>query len=87
MDPPLAKPPEMVLMVPRRGGSAGVMSVRASSGSWLVGWAGRLSRRESCGGRLWSDRGGWRDREEEEWSSLRMKRRKWPARTSSSILS
>jgi len=33
VDPPLAKPPEMVLMVPCRGGSAGVMSVRASSGS------------------------------------------------------
>ena len=39
MDIPLAKPPEMVLMVPRRGGSVGVMSVRAGSGSWL----GRLS--------------------------------------------
>jgi len=33
VDPPLAKPPEMALMVPRRGGSAGVMSVRADSGS------------------------------------------------------
>jgi len=44
VDPPLAKPPEMVLMVPRRGGvSAGVMSVQAGSGSWLVGWVGRLS--------------------------------------------
>ena len=43
MDPPLAKPPEMVLMVPRRGGLAGVMLVRAGSGSWLVGCAGRLS--------------------------------------------
>jgi len=43
VDPPLAKPPEMVLMVPRRIGSAGDMSVRAGSGSWLVGWAGRLS--------------------------------------------
>jgi len=48
VDPPLAKPPEMVLMVPRRGGSAGVMSVRAGSGAWLAGWAGRL----------WSERGG-----------------------------
>jgi len=64
VDPPLAKPLEMVLIVPRRGGSAGVMSVRAGWGSWLAGWAGRLSWRKSCGGRLWSDRGGWRDREE-----------------------
>jgi len=55
VDPPLAKPPEMVLMVPRRGGSAGVISVRADSGSWLGGWAGRLSSQESCGGHLWSD--------------------------------
>ena len=30
---------------------------------------------------------GWWDREEEECSSLRMKRRKWPTRTSFSILS
>jgi len=29
VDPPLAKPPEMVLIVPRRGGSVGVTSVRA----------------------------------------------------------
>jgi len=43
VDPPLTKPPEMVLMVPRRGESAEVISVRAGSGSWLVGWAGRLS--------------------------------------------
>jgi len=64
VDPPLAKPLEMVLIVPRRGGSAGVMSVGAGWGSWLAGWAGRLSWRKSCGGRLWSDRGGWRDREE-----------------------
>jgi len=63
VDPPLAKPPEMVLIVPRRGGSAGVTSVRAGWGSWLVGWLGRLSWRESWGGRLWSERGGWRDRE------------------------
>jgi len=42
VDPPLVKPPEMVLIVPRRGGSAGVMSVRADWGSWLAGWAGRL---------------------------------------------
>jgi len=59
VDPSPAKPPEMLLIVPRRGGS-----VRAGWGSWLAGWAGRLSWRESCGGRLWSDRGGWRDREE-----------------------
>jgi len=37
------KPPEMVLIVPRRGGSAGVMSVRPGWGSWLGGGAGRLS--------------------------------------------
>jgi len=43
VDSPLAKPPEMVLMVPRRGGSVGVMLVRAGLGSWLVGWLGRLS--------------------------------------------
>jgi len=55
VDPPLAKPPEMVLMVPRRGGSVGVMSVWAGWGSRMVGWAGRLSWQESCGGRLWSD--------------------------------
>jgi len=61
------------------------MSIQAGWGSWLAGWAGRLSWRGSCAGRLWSDRGGWRDRE--EWSSLRMKRQKWPARTNSSILS
>jgi len=61
------------------------MSVRAGWGSWLAGWVGRLSWRGSCVGRLWLDRGGWLDRE--GWSSLRMKRRKWPAQTSSSILS
>jgi len=33
VEPPLAKPPEMVLMVPRKGVSAGVMSVWAGSGS------------------------------------------------------
>jgi len=33
VEPPLAKPPEMVLMVPRKGGSAGVLSMRAGSGS------------------------------------------------------
>jgi len=33
VDPPLEKPPEMVLMVPRWGGSARVMSLRAGSGS------------------------------------------------------
>jgi len=58
VDPPLAKPPEMVLIVPRRGGSTGVMSVRAGLGSSLAGWAGRLLWRESCVGCLWSDRGG-----------------------------
>jgi len=58
VDPPLAKPPKMVLIVPRRGGSAGVMSVWAGWASWLAGWVGRLSWQESCGGRLWSDRGG-----------------------------
>jgi len=40
VDPPLAKPPEMVLIVPRREGSAGVMSVWASWGSWLACWTG-----------------------------------------------
>jgi len=58
VDPPLAKPPEMVLIVARRGGSVGEMSVRAGWGSRLTGWAGRLSWRGSCAGRLWSDRGG-----------------------------
>ena len=43
VDPPLAKPPEMVLIVPRRRGLAGVTSVRAGWGSWLVDWLGRLS--------------------------------------------
>jgi len=37
VDPPLAKPPEMVLMVPRSGGSVGVTSV-------CVGWGSRLVR-------------------------------------------
>ena len=46
-----------------KGGSVGVTAVRASWGSWLVGWLGRLSWRESWGGRLLSERGGWRDRE------------------------
>jgi len=33
VEPPLAKPPEMVLMVPCKGrGSAGVMLVQAGSG-------------------------------------------------------
>jgi len=58
VDPPLAMPPEMVLIVPRSGGSTRVISVRAGWGSWLAGWGGRLSWRESCVGRLWSDRGG-----------------------------
>jgi len=43
VDPPLAKPSEMVLIVPRRGGSAGVMSVRAGWGSWLGSGVGRMS--------------------------------------------
>ena len=47
MDPPLAKPLEMVLIVPRKGGSVGVTSVRADWGSWFAGWLGRLSWRES----------------------------------------
>jgi len=55
VDPPLAKPLEMVLIVPRRGALAGVTSVRADWGSWLVGWLGRLSWRESWEGRLWSE--------------------------------
>jgi len=58
VDPPLTKPPEMVLIVPCKGGSARVISVRVGWGSWFGGWAGRLSWRESCGGRLWSNRGG-----------------------------
>ena len=32
MDPPLAKPPEMVLIVPRKGGSGRVISVRVGRG-------------------------------------------------------
>jgi len=63
VDPPLAKPPEMVLIVPRSGGFVGVISVQAGWGSWLAGWVGRLSWRGSCAGHLWSNRGGWRDRE------------------------
>ena len=43
VDPPLAKPPEMVLIVSRRGGSARVTSVRAGWGSGFAGWFGRLS--------------------------------------------
>jgi len=58
VDPPLAKPPEMVLIVPRSGGSVGVISVRAGWGLRLVGLLGRLSWRESRGGRRWSERGG-----------------------------
>jgi len=50
VDPPLAKLPEMVLIVPRRGGSIGVTLVRAGWGSWFAGWFGRLSWRESRGG-------------------------------------
>jgi len=58
VDPPLAKPPEMVLIVPRRGGSTGVTSVRVDWGLWFVGWFGRLSWRGSWEGRRWSERGG-----------------------------
>jgi len=43
VEPPLVKPPEMVLIVPRRGGSVGVTSVRAGWESWFVGWFGHLS--------------------------------------------
>jgi len=86
VEPPLAKPPEMVLMVPRKGGLAGVMLVWAGCGCWSLGWVGWLLWLTPLGCRLWSCRGGWWVREE-VWSSLRMKRRKWPARTSSSILS
>ena len=42
VDPPLAKPPEMVLIVSRRGGSVGVTSVRAGWGSWFADWLGRI---------------------------------------------
>jgi len=35
VDPPLAKPLEMMLIVSRRGGSTGVTLVRAG---WWVGW-------------------------------------------------
>jgi len=50
VDPPLAKLPEMVLIVSRSGGSNGVMSVQAGCGSWLVGWG--VGRGEYCGGYL-----------------------------------
>jgi len=43
VEPSLAKPPEMVLIVPRRGESVGVMSVRADWGLWFACWFGRLS--------------------------------------------
>jgi len=83
VDPPLVKPLEMVLMVPRREGLARVMSAPVLA--WWVGCGVCHDERhvEDVCGRI----GGWRVREEEEWSSLQMKRRKWPARTSSSILS
>ena len=57
VDPPLAKPLEMVLMVSRSGGLVEAISMRAGWGSWLVGWLGRLSWRESRGGCRWSKRG------------------------------
>jgi len=59
VDPPLAKPPEMVLMVSCSRGSVGATSVRAGWGSRLVGWLEGLSWQESRGGRRWLDRGGW----------------------------
>jgi len=37
VDPALAKPLEMVLILPRSGGSTKVTSVPAACGSWLVG--------------------------------------------------
>jgi len=46
------------LIVPRKGGSTRVTSMRVGWGSWLVGWVGRLSWRESWGWRLWSEGGG-----------------------------
>jgi len=58
VDPPLAKPPEMVLIVQRRVGLAGVTSVRAGWGSGFEDWFGHLSWRGSQGGRRWSERGG-----------------------------
>jgi len=49
VDLPLAKPLEMVLIVSRSGGSNEVTSVRAGCGSWVVGWVGCRSWRESRG--------------------------------------
>jgi len=50
VDPQLAKLLEMVLIVSGSGGSIGATLMRAGWGSWLVGWMGHLSRRESrCG--------------------------------------
>jgi len=43
VDPPLAMPPEMVLIVSRSGGSDEVTLVRVGCGSWLVGWVRRRS--------------------------------------------
>jgi len=40
VDPPLAKPPEMVLMVPRRGGGVGRGDVGAGRFGFLVGGLG-----------------------------------------------
>ena len=37
MDPPLAKPPKMVLMVSRSSGLVGAISVQVGWGSRLVG--------------------------------------------------
>jgi len=48
VEPPLAKPPKMMLIVPRRGGLARVTSMRAGWGSWFVGWFG-VYRGESHG--------------------------------------
>ena len=47
VDPPLAKPPKIVLIVSHRGGWAEVTSVRAGWGSRFAGWLGCLSWRES----------------------------------------
>ena len=53
MEPPLAKSPEIVLIVSRKGGSAWLSSV----------WVGRCSRRLFVFGRLsWRVLRGWPER-------------------------
>jgi len=52
VDPPLMKSSEMVLIVPRSGGSDGVTSVWAGYESWVGGWVGCRSLRESREGYL-----------------------------------